>query len=126
MDVDEVSDQNLDVNMGIYSRLLSIGQMSKNLRRQPIKLNTYKGSYKLSAPVLLNLLNKLGNRDKMQDWPSILSLFPNLFNKFNTTGAQMLDSVYHMTPKNTLKNRFLHENTKILPCIHNLITAVNT
>ena len=105
MDVDEVSDQNLDVNMGIYRRLLSICQMCKNLRRQPIKLNTYKGSYKLSAPVLLNLLNELGNRDKMQDWPSILCLFPNLFNKLNTTGAQMSDSVYHMTPKKYFKNQ---------------------
>ena len=30
---------------------------------------------------------------------SILSLFRNLFNKFNKTGARMLDSVYHMTLK---------------------------
>ena len=28
----------------------------------------------MSAHVLLNLLNKLGKRDKMQDVPSILSL----------------------------------------------------
>ena len=47
--------------------------------------------------VLLNLLNKLRKRDKMQGLPSILSLFGNEFNKFNYTGAQMLDSIYHMT-----------------------------
>ena len=29
----------------------------------------------MSVHVLLNLLNKLGNRDKMQGLPSILSLF---------------------------------------------------
>ena len=29
--------------------------------------------------------------------PSILSLFRNKFNKFNKTGAGMLDSIYHMT-----------------------------
>ena len=46
--------------------------------------------------VLLNLLNKLRKRYKMQGLPSILSLFPNKFNKFNSTGAQMLDSIYHM------------------------------
>ena len=34
-----------------------------------------RGSY-MSAHVLLNLLNKLGKRDKMQGLPSILSLFP--------------------------------------------------
>ena len=34
----------------------------------------------MSAPVLLNLLN-------------------NIFNKFNNTGARMLDSIYHMTLK---------------------------
>ena len=27
--------------------------------------------------------------------PSILSLFRNKFNKFNNTGEQMLDSIYH-------------------------------
>ena len=27
---------------------------------------------------------------------SILSLFPIEFNKFNNTGAQMLDSIYHI------------------------------
>ena len=56
------------------------------------------GSY-MSAHVLLNLLNKLGKRDKMLGLPSILSLFRNKFNKFNNTGAQMLDSIYHMTLK---------------------------
>ena len=49
------------------------------------------------AYVLLNLLNELGKRDKMQGMPTILSLFRNVFNKFNDTGACMLDSFYHMT-----------------------------
>ena len=53
----------------------------------------------MSAHVLLNLLNKLRKRDKMQLLPSILSLFRNEFNKFNNTctRAGMLDSIYHMT-----------------------------
>ena len=33
----------------------------------------------------------------MQGLPSILSLFRKEFNKLNYTGAQMLDSIYHMT-----------------------------
>ena len=33
-------------------------------------------------------------------------LFPNKFNKFNNTGAQMLDSIYHRTSKLN-KNRIL-------------------
>ena len=41
----------------------------------------------MSAHVLLNLLNKLGKRDKMRGLPSILSLFRNKFNKFNNTRA---------------------------------------
>ena len=53
----------------------------------------------MSAHVLLNLLNELGKRDKMRGLPSILSLFPNKFNIFNNTRAQMLDSIYHMTLK---------------------------
>ena len=42
-------------------------------------------------------LNKLGKRDKMRGLQSILSLFSNEFNKFNNSGAQMLDSIYHMS-----------------------------
>ena len=50
----------------------------------------------MSAHVLLNLFNKLRKRDKMRSLPSILSPFRNKFNKFNNTGARMLDSIYHM------------------------------
>ena len=62
--------------------------------------------------VLLNLLNKLGKRDKMRGLPSILSLFRNEFNKFNNARARMLDSFYHMT--NTLKSHFCRKNVMIL------------
>ena len=51
----------------------------------------------MSAHVLLNLLNELGERDKMRGLPSILFLFRNEFNKFNNTRERMLDSIYHMT-----------------------------
>ena len=53
----------------------------------------------MSDHVLLNLLNELGKRNKMRGLPIILSLFRNKFNKFNNTGARMLDSIYHMTLK---------------------------
>ena len=53
----------------------------------------------MSAHILLNLLNELGKIDT-------LSLFRNEFNKFNNTRAQMLDSIYHMTFKITLKSHF--------------------
>ena len=56
----------------------------------------HRGSY-MSVHDLLNLLNKLSKRDKMQGLPHILSLFRNEFNKFSNTGTQMLDSIYHMT-----------------------------
>ena len=56
----------------------------------------------MSAHVLLNLFNKLGKRDQMQGFLSILSLLHNEFNKFNNTRAQMLD-------KNTLKSHFWHK-----------------
>ena len=73
--------------------------------------HTHRGSY-MSAHVLLNLLNKLGKRDKMRGFSSILSLFRNEFNKFNNTTARMLDSIYHMT---------LH-----VRLLFNLISAVKT
>ena len=66
----------------------------------------------MSAHVLLNLLNELEKRDKMRGLPSILSLFCDEFNKFNNTGARMLDSIYHMT--HTLKSNFWRNNVIIL------------
>ena len=51
----------------------------------------------MSAHVLLNLSNKLEERDKIRGLSNILSIFRNEFNKFNNTVAQMLDSIYHMT-----------------------------
>ena len=51
-----------------------------------------RASYK-SAHVLLNLLNELRKGDKMR---GLLSISPG-FNKFNNTGARMLESIYHMT-----------------------------
>ena len=51
----------------------------------------------MSAHVLLNLLKELRKSDKMRGLPSILMLFCNEFNKFNSTGARMFDSIYHMT-----------------------------
>ena len=56
----------------------------------------YRISY-MSSRVLSNLLNGLMKIDKMRGLPSILSLVCNEFNKFNDTGARMLDS--HMTLK---------------------------
>ena len=43
----------------------------------------------------------------MQGLPSILSFFRNKFNKFNNTGARMLDSFYHMTFKKKIVIMFL-------------------
>ena len=54
-------------------------------------------SLRMSAHVLLKLLNELRKRDKMRGLPSILSLFRNEFNKFINTRAGMLDFIYHMT-----------------------------
>ena len=47
----------------------------------------------MSALVLLNLSNELWERDKMRILSSILSLlFFRKFNKFNNTGARMIDN----------------------------------
>ena len=56
---------------------------------------TYRGSY-MSAHVLVNLLKSLLKRENLLGKPSILSLFRNEFNKFNSARARMLDSFYHM------------------------------
>ena len=53
----------------------------------------------MSDHFLLNLLNELRKRDNMQCLPSISSLFRNEFDKFNNTGARMLDSIYRVPLK---------------------------
>ena len=84
----------------------------------------------MSAHVLLNLLNELGKRDKMRGLSSILFLFRNKFNKFNNTGARMLDSIYHMILR--LKSHFCRKNVIILSlqlcttCICNIVMDVIT
>ena len=69
----------------------------------------------MSAHVFLNLSNELGKSNKMQSLLSILLLFRNKFNKFNNTGAGMLDYFYHMTLKlikncifGVITSRFFH------------------
>ena len=47
----------------------------------------------------------------MRGLPSILSLFCNDFNKFNYTGAQMFNSIYHITLK-LIKNRIFGVKTQ--------------
>ena len=42
----------------------------------------------MSAPVLLNLLNELGKRDKMRGLPSILSLFRNEIQQYKSTNVR--------------------------------------
>ena len=56
----------------------------------------------MSAHVLLNLLNELGKKIKCETCRAFY-LFRNEFNRFNNTGARMLDYIYHMTLK-------LHKN----------------
>ena len=54
----------------------------------------YRGS-DMSAHVLLILLNELGGKEIKCEACHAFYLFRNKFNKFNNTGAQMLDSICH-------------------------------
>ena len=76
----------------------------------------------MCAHVLLNLLSELEKTDKKRGLSSILSLFRNEFNKFNYTGARMLDSI-----KIILKSHFCRKNVVVLSkcaqrnsCRHNV------
>ena len=70
-------------------------------------LYIYRERSYISVHVLLYLLNELRKRYKMRGLPSILSLFCNEYDKFNNTGACMLDSIYHMPYKNNFEISFL-------------------
>ena len=51
----------------------------------------------MSAHVLLNFIKRAGGKAIMRGLPSILLVVRNRINKFNNTGARMLDSIHHMT-----------------------------
>ena len=72
-----------------------------------------RGSF-MSAPVLWNLLNGLGKKIRCKALQSILTIFPNKFNKFHNTGAQMRDSVYHRTLKSHFISNFGTKTSRFL------------
>ena len=53
----------------------------------------------MTVHVLSISLNELRKKDKMQCLLSFKSQFRNEFNKFNNTGARILDYLYHITLK---------------------------
>ena len=80
----------------------------------------------MSVHALLNLLNELGKSDKMRGLPSILLLFHNEFNKFNNTGAQMIDSIYRMTLKLNTNRIFGVKTSRFCHHLGNVIMDVMT
>ena len=81
----------------------------------------------MNAHVLLNLLNELVKSDKMRGLPSILSVFSIEFDRFNTTEARMLDSIYHMSSK-VIQNRILawkHQGFAIFYSMLLYVTLLN-
>ena len=53
----------------------------------------------------------------MRGLPNIISLFRNKFNKFNNTGARMLESISSYDIKTILKSYFWRENVWVLICV---------
>ena len=62
----------------------------------------------------------------MRGLRSILSPFHNEFKKFNNTGAQMLDSIYHMTLKILKKCFFGVKTSRFFLFLSNVIIDVIT
>ena len=65
------------------------------------------------------LLNESEEKIICEALPSILSVFPNEFYKFNNTGARLQNSIYHMTLKSHFiikvcikTSRFRHKKTR--------------
>ena len=63
----------------------------------------------------LNLFKELRKNDKIPGLPSILYFFCNQLNKFNNTGARILDSFYHMTLELFGNPFFWREKVRVLP-----------
>ena len=81
----------------------------------------------MSAHVLLNLLNELGKREKMRGLPSILSLFPNSFNKFNNKYKGTNVRFYlSYDIKDTLKSHFCRKTLYFYHNVRNVVMDVIT
>ena len=62
----------------------------------------------------------------MRGLPSILSRYSNEFNKFNNTRARMLDSIYQMTLRFTLKSDFSRKTLEVCHYVPNVVMDVIT
>ena len=62
----------------------------------------------------------MGKRDKMRGLPTILSVFRNKFNKFNNTGAWILDTIYHMTLRLIKNHIFWREKLRFCHRLSNV------
>ena len=86
----------------------------------------------MSTHVLLNLSNELGKSNKLRGLPKnvrlaeLLSLFCNEFDKFNNTGAQMLDSIYNMTLKLFSNHTFGVKASRFCNLLRDIIMDVIT
>ena len=80
----------------------------------------------MSAHVLLNLSNELRKSNKMLGLLSILLLFRNDLNKFNNTGARMLESIYPMILKLLLNHIFEVETARFTSLLCKVIMDVIT
>ena len=60
----------------------------------------------------------------MRSLPSLLSLFCNEFNKFNNTGARMLDYIYLMTQELIKNHIFGMKTSRFCHLLRNIIIDV--
>ena len=82
----------------------------------------------MSAPVLFNILNWLRKSNKIHVHGKHSIAFRNEFNKFNNTGAQKLDSIYHITLiiLNSPYMCMWRANAKIVSLQHDVVMGVVT
>ena len=65
---------------------------------------------------MIEFIERFGGKIRCEAVPSILAFSHNEFNKFNTTGARMQDSIHHLTLKwhlIYLKFVYLYQNNRI-------------
>ena len=59
----------------------------------------------MRAHVLLNLLNELRKSEKNARLAEHFILLRNIFNKFNNTGAHLLESIYRVSHDNKITQK---------------------
>ena len=94
------------------SRLSNVNSYHKKKKEREKEYAGSQFCYCHECSCIIEFIKRVGKKIRCEALPSILSVFPNEFNKFNNTGARMQDCIYHMTLKSHFISKFCNKTSR--------------